>query len=157
LRHPFYCRVTYHVIIQASHWSAGGRPTENGLLPLRNRCWRHLRMRRPSLRHVHTPTRRKFFHRTVASSCWGTAWPLLRNALSKSVTICWQFPWQESKTDLKILRRKKKVKLFLYQTVEAHRVVRCRGSHIFQTIGSQMAVRLSALRTGRHIPGTHFC
>jgi hypothetical protein len=42
LRHPFYCRVTYHVIIQASHWSAGRRRAENGLLPLRNRCWRHL-------------------------------------------------------------------------------------------------------------------
>jgi hypothetical protein len=37
------------------------------------------------------------------------------------------------------------------------------GSHIFWTIGSQMAVRLSALRSGRppfiprKIPGTHFC
>jgi hypothetical protein len=29
--------------------------------------------------------------------------------------------------------------------MEAHRVVRRRGSHIFETIGSQMAVRLSAL------------
>jgi hypothetical protein len=41
--------------------------------------------------------------------------------------------------------------------------VRRRGSHIFYTIGSQMAVRLSALRAGRppftpkKIPGTHFC
>jgi hypothetical protein len=43
----FYFRVTYHVIItQASQWSAGGRPAENGLLPSRNRYWRHLRMRR---------------------------------------------------------------------------------------------------------------
>jgi hypothetical protein len=46
--------------------------------------------------------------------------------------------------------------------VEAHRVVRRRGFHIFKTIGSQMVVRLSALRTGRplprrKIPGTHFC
>jgi hypothetical protein len=38
-----------------------------------------------------------------------------------------------------------------------------RASHVFQTIGSQMAVRLSALRAGRlpfnprKIPGTHFC
>jgi hypothetical protein len=43
-----------------------------------------------------------------------------------------------------------------------HNVVRRRGSHIFQTIGSQIAVRLSDLRTGRpltprKIPGTHFC
>jgi hypothetical protein len=28
-------------------------------------------------------------------------------------------------------------------------VVRCRGSHIFETIGSKMAVRLSALRAGQ--------
>jgi hypothetical protein len=47
--------------------------------------------------------------------------------------------------------------------VEAHRVVRRRGSHILWTVGSQMAVRLSALRacwppfTPRKIPGTHFC
>jgi hypothetical protein len=32
--------------------------------------------------------------------------------------------------------------------MEAHRVVRHRDSHIFYTIGSQMAVRLSALRAG---------
>jgi hypothetical protein len=37
-------------------------------------------------------------------------------------------------------------KLFLSQAVEAHRVVRRGGSHIFWTIGSQMAVRLPALR-----------
>jgi hypothetical protein len=46
--------------------------------------------------------------------------------------------------------------------VEAHRVVRRRGSHIFFRHGSQMVVRLSALRAGRplppmNIPGTHFC
>jgi hypothetical protein len=40
--------------------------------------------------------------------------------------------------------------------------VRGRGSHIFLTIGSQMVVRLSALRAGhalppRNLPGTHFC
>jgi hypothetical protein len=45
--------------------------------------------------------------------------------------------------------------------VEAHRVVRRRGSLVFQTIGSQMAVRLSVLRAGhpfilRKVPGTHF-
>jgi hypothetical protein len=34
-----------------------------------------------------------------------------------------------------------KVKLSLKQAVEAHRIVRRRGSHIFYTIGSQMAVR----------------
>jgi hypothetical protein len=39
----------------------------------------------------------------------------------------------------------KKVKLSLQQAVEAHRVVRRRRSHIFQKIGSQVAVRLSAL------------
>jgi hypothetical protein len=41
------------------------------------------------------------------------------------------------------------LKLSLSQTVEAHRVVRRRGSHIIETIGSQMAVRLSAPRDGR--------
>jgi hypothetical protein len=41
------------------------------------------------------------------------------------------------------------VKLSLQQAVEAHRVVRRRG---FQTVGSQMAVRLSALRAGRPLP-----
>jgi hypothetical protein len=46
--------------------------------------------------------------------------------------------------------------------LEALRVVRGWGSHIFYTFGSQMAVRLSALRAGRFlpprkIPGTHFC
>jgi hypothetical protein len=33
--------------------------------------------------------------------------------------------------------------------MEAHRVVRHRRSHIFKKIGSQLAVRLSALRAGR--------
>jgi hypothetical protein len=38
--------------------------------------------------------------------------------------------------------------------VEAHGAVRRRGSHIFNPIGSQMAVRLSALGTGRPLlPG----
>jgi hypothetical protein len=46
--------------------------------------------------------------------------------------------------------------------MKAHRVMRHRGSHIFYTIGSHMAVGLSPLRTGRplaprKIPGTHFC
>jgi hypothetical protein len=55
-----------------------------------------------------------------------------------------------------------KVKFSPLQALEALRVVRGWGSHIFQTIGSQMAVRLSALRAGRFlpprkIPGTHFC
>jgi hypothetical protein len=36
--------------------------------------------------------------------------------------------------------------------VEDHRVVRLRGFHIFWTIGSQMAVRLSALRACRPLP-----
>jgi hypothetical protein len=57
----------------------------------------------------------------------------------------------------------KKVKLPVKEAMEAHRVVRRRGSHIFYTIGSQMAVRLSALRADlppfnpRKILGTHFC
>jgi hypothetical protein len=55
-----------------------------------------------------------------------------------------------------------KVKLSLQQAVKVHRAVRGRVSHIFQTIGSHMAVRLSALCAGRplpprKIPGTHLC
>jgi hypothetical protein len=40
--------------------------------------------------------------------------------------------------------------------VEAHGVVTRRGSHIFHTIGSKMAVRMSAIRA-RKVPDTHFC
>jgi hypothetical protein len=40
--------------------------------------------------------------------------------------------------------------------MEAHRVVRYRGSHIFYTVGSQMAMRLSALRAGRPLPPGRF-
>jgi hypothetical protein len=46
----------------------------------------------------------------------------------------------------------KKVNLSLWQAVDAHRVVRRRGSHILKTIGTQMAVRLSALRAGHSFP-----
>jgi hypothetical protein len=51
--------------------------------------------------------------------------------------------------------------LSMQRTVEAHRIVRRRGSHIFLTTGSQMAMRFSALRAGRllapkKIPGTYF-
>jgi hypothetical protein len=37
----------------------------------------------------------------------------------------------------------------LYPAVAAHRIVRRRGPHIFHTKDPQVAVRLSALRTGR--------
>jgi hypothetical protein len=50
----------------------------------------------------------------------------------------------------------RKVKLCLYEAVEAHTVVRSRGCHIFQTIGSQMAVKLSALLAGRPLPLERF-
>jgi hypothetical protein len=43
---------------------------------------------------------------------------------------------------------KKKVNLSLEQAVEAHGVGRRRSSHIFKTVDSQMAVRLSAIRVG---------
>jgi hypothetical protein len=36
--------------------------------------------------------------------------------------------------------------------MEAHSVVRRRGSHIFYTVGSQMMVRSSLLRAGHHLP-----
>jgi hypothetical protein len=47
-------------------------------------------------------------------------------------------------------------KLPLSQVVEAYRVVRRRGSQIFYTIGSQMAVRLSALRASRSLAPERF-
>jgi hypothetical protein len=40
--------------------------------------------------------------------------------------------------------------------MEAHSVVRRQGFHIFWTIGSHMAVRLSALRAGRPLPPGRF-
>jgi hypothetical protein len=40
--------------------------------------------------------------------------------------------------------------------VETHRVVRRRGSYIFYAVGSQMAVRLSALPSGRPLPPGRF-
>jgi hypothetical protein len=40
--------------------------------------------------------------------------------------------------------------------VEAHRVVRHQGSHNFYIIGSQMAVRLSALSAGHPLPPRRF-
>jgi hypothetical protein len=77
-----------HVIItQASHWSAACCPAT---------CYKHLPyccMTSPAhalysiTSHVHAQTRRKRFHCIVASSCWGSAWPLFRNALSKFVTL----------------------------------------------------------------------
>jgi hypothetical protein len=66
-------------------------------------------------------------------------------------------------SDINVELMKGKVLLSLQQTVEVHRVVRRRGSHIFQRVGSQMAVRLSVLRAGRphfisrKFPGTHIC
>jgi hypothetical protein len=49
---------------------------------------------------------------------------------------------------------KVKAKLSLWQALQAHRVVRGRGSNVLQTVGSQIAVRLSALHTGRSVsPG----
>jgi hypothetical protein len=40
--------------------------------------------------------------------------------------------------------------------MKAHRFVRRRGSHIFYTISSQMAVRLSVLPAGRSLPSRWF-
>jgi hypothetical protein len=53
-------------------------------------------------------------------------------------------------------KRQKKVMQSLQQAVEARRVVRRRGSHIFQTVGSQMAVRLSALHASHPLPPETF-
>jgi hypothetical protein len=58
-------------------------------------------------------------------------------------------------TDVSI-RPIKKVNLYLWQAVEAHWVVRRRSSHIFFSIGSQMAVTRWPPFTPWKIPGTHF-
>jgi hypothetical protein len=56
-------------------------------------------------------------------------------------------------TDLHSSRQQnKKANLSLQQSVEAHEVLSRRGSHIFYTIASDMAVKLSALRAGRPLP-----
>jgi hypothetical protein len=47
-------------------------------------------------------------------------------------------------------------KLSMRQAVEAHSVVRRGGSHIFYTVTSQMAVRLSALSAGHRLPSGRF-
>jgi hypothetical protein len=49
-----------------------------------------------------------------------------------------------------------KVKLSLQPAVKTHRVARRRGSHISYTIGSQMAVRLSAICTWLPLPPGRF-
>jgi hypothetical protein len=48
------------------------------------------------------------------------------------------------------------VNLTLQQAEEAHKAVRRRGSNIFQIIGSQIAMRLSALRADRPLPPERF-
>jgi hypothetical protein len=63
----------------------------------------------------------------------------------------------EDMTDkFNIIEGIKKVNLSLQQAVKAHRFVRRRGSHIFVTIGSQMVMRLSALRPGSPVPPGRF-
>jgi hypothetical protein len=45
----------------------------------------------------------------------------------------------------------------LYQAVEAHRVMKCRGVHIFYTIDSQMVVMSPAVYSRERLSGTDFC
>jgi hypothetical protein len=64
--------------------------------------------------------------------------------------ICWVLPLRETRTN------KDEVTIVLGEIRFED------GSHIFYTIGSQMAVRFSALRVGsilppRRIRDTHFC
>jgi hypothetical protein len=88
-------------------------------------------------------------------------------------TVCWfgeleySYTYNEhimhgkSELYLRIYLRKD-VNLSVWQALEGHRIVRRRSSHIFYTIGSEMALRLSALGamgpfTPIKIPGTYFC
>jgi hypothetical protein len=59
---------------------------------------------------------------------------------------------QTIKDTLNTMNTTQKVKLRLQQAMEACGVVRCRGSHIVQTVGSQMAVRLSTLHASSALP-----
>jgi hypothetical protein len=94
-----------------------------------------------------------------------------------SCWLCnWKFGWWSSndnnrRTVLSILFDKHTCILWLVKYSKkaipvtghgGHRAMRCWGFHIVHTVGSQIAVRLSALRSGRallprKIPGTHFC
>jgi hypothetical protein len=58
--------------------------------------------------------------------------------------------------DSTLLGRRHSVKVISNSAKEKSEVVRRRGSHNFQTIGSQMAVRLSALGTGPPLPPGRF-
>jgi hypothetical protein len=63
-------------------------------------------------------------------------------------------PRRRCKVDIKIEVRKRKVELSLYQTVAGSRICETSRFPQFQTIGLQMAMRLSGLRVGRALtPG----
>jgi hypothetical protein len=53
------------------------------------------------------------------------------------------------KDTLHTMNTTQKIKPSVYQAVEAYRVARCRGSNVVHTIGSETAIRLSALLAGR--------
>jgi hypothetical protein len=59
------------------------------------------------------------------------------NAQTKHSTQC----YLNNKAHITHKKTERKIKLSLYQAVEAYRVVRYRGSYIIQTICSQMVVR----------------
>jgi hypothetical protein len=57
---------------------------------------------------------------------------------------------------MNLVLRKKGLSYSCNRVWKAHRFVRRRDSHMFYTIGSQMAMNLSALRAGRPLPPGRF-
>jgi hypothetical protein len=106
-----------------------------------------------------------FCHSTDVQSSFEMAWK--RTLSTKS--LCLEAGINEETVHEKtyyfyskfIIIRKNKITLSLQQAVAAHKIVRRRGSHIFQTIGSQMVVKFQLYSPAglyhKKIPSIHFC
>jgi hypothetical protein len=88
---------------------------------------------------------------TLSKPCVGPIRPL--SNISRCLFLGYE---QDVKLTILFNPGGREVKLSLQEAVEAYRVVRRRGCHIFYTVGSQTAVSLSALRAGRPLPPGRF-